>query len=43
MMRALTFLATPMKRYSGPTRVAIWLAGAALAWMAVVLLLWLVL
>lgn len=43
MMRALTFLATPMKRYSGPTRVAIWLAGAGLAWMAVVLLLWLVL
>lgn len=43
MIRALTLLAIPMKRYSGPARVAIWLAGAALAWMAVILVLWLVL
>lgn len=42
MIRALTFLAAPMKRYSGPTRVAIWLAGAALAWTAVILILWLI-
>ena len=43
MIRALSFLATPMKRYSGPIRVAIWLAGAALAWIVVILVLWLVL